>query len=350
MPEQSSNPLQHPDSVLPNESPYHSSIMGRVDYELVYLPTGYKLLFVGTLAIVILGVVWTLMVWAVNMRMGMRSEMKEGKRVRNMRAKRMGEERRPIDKVSKYAHRHGNESEVWVDKATNMDMDSDDAVTSAAQIPFSYLGNNAHVGEDIEIKYRPRCKTHQPNRPRSRPLHTNAQSRTSTAPSPVNPFLDPPPNRLLQPDTGAALVKRTSLEWQTGRAAFFSSQNRTSTPVSRPVSPVPSHVNNKSNEPFELNVSDMEALEAGTVPLTGRKHISSCSSSSSPGSGSGGASDGFGLIRKSRSWVDQGVGFVDGAVDAFAAKLGRWTDDDGGNEALLLPVARQGRGEGVRVG
>jgi hypothetical protein len=41
---------------------------------------------------------------------------------------------------------------------------------------------------------------------------------------------------------------------------------------------------------------------------------------------------------------------VDGAVDGFVARVGRWTDDDGADEELLLPVARGGRmGGGVRV-
>lgn len=256
-------------------------------------------------------------------------------------------------------------------------MDSDSAVTSAAQMPFSYLGNNTdgHVGPSVEMKYRPQHKTAQPNRPRSRPLHTPTRNRTyissqrrlssspaagprfshppaplhpvshsqtpPTAPSPVNPFLDPPSSSLAHPGTAVPLVKRTSLEWKTGRAAFFSPKTTTSTSVSRPVSPAPSHTNEHSSEAFELDVSDIEALEAGTAPLTGRKHARSESCCSSPGNG---------LIGKSKSWIDEGVGLVDGAVTAFAAKIGRWTDDDGGDDALLLPVARQGRDRGVSAG
>ncbi|KAG9193278.1 hypothetical protein G6011_03313 [Alternaria panax] len=78
---QNSNLLQHPESVSRNKSPYHSSIMGRVDFKLVYLPTGYKVLLVGTLATLVLGIVWTLLIWVVNKRMDMvlKSGAEEGK-------------------------------------------------------------------------------------------------------------------------------------------------------------------------------------------------------------------------------------------------------------------------------
>ena len=79
-----------------------------MDHELSDLPAGYKLLFVGTLAIMVLGVVWVVMVWAVNAWMDMKSTINKGKTTRKRRAKSTGEEKRPIDKVSKYAHRHGS--------------------------------------------------------------------------------------------------------------------------------------------------------------------------------------------------------------------------------------------------
>jgi hypothetical protein len=58
-----------------------------------------------------------------------------------------------------------------------------------------------------------------------------------------------------------------------------------------------------------------------------------------PSSGSGG-NTGVGLIQRSRSFIDQGIVLVDGVVDNLAARLGKWADDDGEDEALLLPVAR----------
>lgn len=154
------------------------------------------------------------------------------------------------------------------------------------------------------------------------------------ASSPVNPFLDPSPNGPLQPGTGGVLVKRTSSEWKTERAAFFATKTATSTPVSRSVSPAPSRTNDHSSETFELDIADIEALEAGTAPLTGRRQPQSDFNPSSTGSG---------LVEKSKSWIDEGVGFVDGAVSAVAAQIGRWMDDDGGDESLLLPYTRQGR-------
>lgn len=41
-----------------------------------------------------------------------------------------------------------------------------------------------------------------------------------------------------------------------------------------------------------------------------------------------------------KSWVDLGLAAVDGAVDRFGAKIIRWTDDGGKDEALLLPLAK----------
>jgi len=90
------------------------------------------------------------------------------------------------------------------------------------------------------------------------------------------------------------------------------------------VSPALSYTPERSNETFELNLSDMEALEAGTAH----------SGSSTPGN------RGSRLIRKSKSFIDEGIGMMEGVVDGVAAKIAKWTDDDGGDDALLLPVAR----------
>ncbi|KAH6882426.1 hypothetical protein BKA58DRAFT_373304 [Alternaria rosae] len=360
---QYSNPLQDPNAITHNELPYHPSIMGRVDYELAYLPPGYKILFVGTVAILALGVMWTVMTCAISMRRGSKAGSAERKGKKDVGNN--GEERRPIDKVSKYAYRHGSQSGIPLDEGLDSAMNSDSAVTSAAQIPFSYIGDNGNVVESIEMKYRPQHTTSH-NRPRSRPIRSEGHDRTYTthrrfssspsagprfgltlAPtlsvppsptpstpsnkSPINFFLDLHPKGLLSPDASATLVKRSSLEWQAGRAAFFAPTTTTSNPASGSASPTLSYTAGNSNETFELDLSDMEALEAGTAPLTGRLH----SGSSSP------SNRGSRLIRKSKSFVDEGVGMMEGVVDRVAAKIARWTDDDGGDEALLLPVAQR---------
>jgi hypothetical protein len=43
---------------------------------------------------------------------------------------------------------------------------------------------------------------------------------------------------------------------------------------------------------------------------------------------------------KGMSWVDLGLAMVDGTVDSFVAGIVRWVDDDGGDEALVLPLAK----------
>ena len=153
---------------------------------------------------------------------------------------------------------------------------------------------------------------------------------TSTLSSPPNPFLNPPKNGLLAPSNG--LVKRSSTEWKRDHAAFFASPPHTP----RSTSPAPSYHSSSDNVPasHSLETEDIEALEAGTRSP----------SSSGPGSHSSKEeSPNGGIMRKSLSWIDQGLELVDGAVDGFVARVGRWTDDDGGDEALLLPVARRGK-------
>ena len=157
---------------------------------------------------------------------------------------------------------------------------------------------------------------------------------TTTLSSPPNPFLDPPRNGLLAPNIG--LVKRSSTEWKRERAAFFNSTSPSHTP--RSASPAPSYDGSGSNAPthYSLETVDIEALEAGTA------HTRSSSRSGSNRSKSSGDSPNGGVLHKSLSWIDQGLELVDGAVDGLVARVGRWTDDDGGDEALLLPVARGG--------
>jgi hypothetical protein len=78
----------------------------------------------------------------------------------------------------------------------------------------------------------------------------------------------------------------------------------------------------------------MEALEAGTAPLTGVVR------SRSHDSGSG---ESEGVLKQSLSWLDQGLGMVDEAVGKIATGLAKWTDDEGGDEGLLLPMSREQR-------
>lgn len=50
------------------------------------------------------------------------------------------------------------------------------------------------------------------------------------------------------------------------------------------------------------------------------------------------------MLRRSLSWLDQGLGMVDDAVSRVAGGISKWTDDEGGEEGLLLPVVN-GKGK-----
>jgi hypothetical protein len=356
-------------------SPYQPGIMGRVDYELAYLPTGIKLLFVGTLAVLVLAVIWVVLVWLVNFPPGTWYifKSKSGKKGGEKK-----EERRPIDKPSKYAPGSKRETEVDIVSSTSSSED-DSAITSALPAqPFSHIqGNGCVEGEVIEMRQRPRHHTRSYHRRQQTQLTQPAQTqrlsqtftehrRTSSSPapglrfsytptpthlypaptptisapsspttlnipSPPNPFLSPPKNGLLSPSSG--LVKRSSTEWKRDHAAFFNPPSPSHT--ARSASPAPSYYSSNDDSPalYSLETVDIEALEAGTA------HTRSSSSSGSKGD----SPNGGGMMHRSLSWIDQGLELVDGAVDGLVARVGRWTDDDGGDEALLLPVARSGK-------
>jgi hypothetical protein len=346
--------MQQPEDVHPNASPYQPGIMGRADYELAYLPTGFKLLFVGTLALMVLAVIWVVMAWLVNFPPGTWSIF-QTKKSGNGKEKKKREERRPIDKPSKYAPREA-QSESITEMGSSSESDS--ATTSALPAqPFSHLQNNGYAidndqGIEMRQRQRPRHHHHRQQTHLAQPQTSTEHRRTSSSPqaglrfsytptpthlyisappspsssnisSPPNPFLDPPRNGLLAPGT-AGLVKRNSTEWKRDRAVFF-----TSLPPSPSPSPSPALV------PYPLETHDIEALEAGTAPQGYSRASSSAGSGDSPN----------GVMKKSLSWIDQGLELVDGAVDGLVARVGRWTEDGGGDEALLLPVARSGRGE-----
>jgi len=149
--------------------------------------------------------------------------------------------------------------------------------------------------------------------------HRRTSSSSSLPPplsSPPNPFLHPPPHASFSPRTTLALHPRTSTEWLADRAAFF----------------------HPSPASSSLATSDIEALEAGTAPLTGRKW----------GREEAKTVEGQGALERGLCWLDHGLGMVDGAVARVASGWARWADDgegEGSAGALwVLPVARTRRG------
>jgi len=79
-----------------------------------------------------------------------------------------------------------------------------------------------------------------------------------------------------------------------------------------------------------MNTADIEALEAGTAPLTPRTAARK-------------------EDKEKGSWVDLSLGRVEDAVNGFVGRVARWTDDAEGyreGERGLLPVSNGG---GVRA-
>jgi hypothetical protein len=265
-----------------------------------YLPYGLEVLIFTA---IFLGFAWAVLVSLINFppRTWNRSFFVGGEKDRM-------KERRPLDKPSKYS------------RFTEM-LERGGASTTSSQTRGLYLHKNEHIDEQ-SIKLKHRRHPTEPLHIRSHSTQTTAtRSDISSTPamsaeSPPNPFLRPPDNDYLSPSSHT-LQSRTSSEWLAQHADFFSdsSSNSSRTP------------SRHSNQSFDDDY-DIEALEAGTVPLapkpvTVKTH------------------------RRIMSWMDMGLGKVEGAVNGFVGKVARWTDDEGGEEGLLLPIV-SGR-NGVKI-
>ncbi|KAF2851943.1 hypothetical protein T440DRAFT_553893 [Plenodomus tracheiphilus IPT5] len=328
-------------------NPYHPNILPQADYDLAYLSPGLKVLLLVTLATITLAGCWTILVLGINFPPGEWG-------IWNIKGK--VKEMRPLDKASRYAC-------------------SDGVVLACVRGPGNKVqrcgrenGYAGHEGEcGIELQQNPQHRF--PHSGRSEVLgrgggndntftaHRRTCSSPSAAPilnisatpiptpttlpsttsSPQNPFLVPPQNALLQPGAHIAAPRthtRTSGEWIAERTAFFSSH--TSLPLhngqqntySKSSSPTSHHYSSSASGSSSRDISDAEALEAGTAPLTGYKCASLSSSSDSDGE--------QGMLRRSLRWLDQGLGMVDGVVGRVAGGLARWTDDEGVAEEGLL--------------
>ncbi|KAH9882383.1 hypothetical protein J1614_000619 [Plenodomus biglobosus] len=328
-----------------HEHAYHPTISDSADYKLAGLSPGLKILLLITLATITLASCWAVLVVLVNFPPGTWGIWKY-----------WAKERRPIDKPSKYTH--SDKGRVRSESATEQ--------TSGQHRRQIQSANSAHETEQgIELQQRPqhRFPDHRrsiPSQRRSakheaytehRRTSSSSLSATprvtpitqSTPPSPPNPFLRPPNTqaRFLTPGAHIKepIITRTSSEWIADRATFFSSQSPP--PSSYPHTPSSSHPSthsppNPSSPPsdtYSLDISDIEALEAGTAPLTGHKRSTSSES---------GASEN-GALKRSLSWLDQGLGMMDEGVTRVAGGIAKWTDDEGGDEGLLLPLAREKR-------
>lgn len=330
-----------------HEHVYHPTTSVIADYELADLSPGLKILLLITLATITLASCWAVLVVLVNFPPGTWG-------IWTYWAK----ERRPIDKPSKYTH--SNKGRIRSESATEQ--------TAGQHRRHIESANSARENEQgIELQQRPqhRFPDHRrilPSQRRSAKHETYTEHRRTfssslsatprvtpttqpTPPSPPNPFLRPPNTqaRFLTPGAHVEepLISRTSSEWIADRAAFFSSQSpppASSYPhtprSSHPSTHSPTYPSSSSSDTYSLDISDIEALEAGTAPLTGHKRSTS--------SGSGGSGEN-GALKRSLSWLDQSLGMMDEAVTRVAGGIAKWTDDERGDEGLLLPLAREKR-------
>lgn len=135
--------------------------------------------------------------------------------------------------------------------------------------------------------------------------------------SPANPYLVPPGQSARA--RNQRRKPRGSGEWAEEHRAFFLSSSRE---ASEQHSRASSATDSLSES--ELDDIEAEAREAqGRRPSLGRKlryH------------------SGYG--EAGTSWVDLSLAMIDGAMDRAAARIVRWADDNGGDEALVLPIVK----------
>lgn len=134
----------------------------------------------------------------------------------------------------------------------------------------------------------------------------------TSACSPPNPFLAPPDEPL---KTGVKV--RSSREWAEEHRAFFSTNSS--------VSPIGSTSRlRRSSSSLSLSSAGPEdvVFEAREAQERRSWHARNTDRS------------------ECKSWVDLGLAMVDDAVDRAAARIVRWADDNGGGEALVLPLTK----------
>lgn len=122
------------------------------------------------------------------------------------------------------------------------------------------------------------------------------------ATSPWNPFLEP-----LRREIKAPRVRRSSEDWVAQHRLFFAidAASRTEDDV--------------EHEALGSVGCELEALEAQTTMLSPVVE---------------------GGRQRKMGWMDRGLEMFDGAVDGLVVRIVEWADDDGGDDALLLPLAR----------
>jgi hypothetical protein len=218
-----------------------------------------------------------------------------------------------VDKPSKYAPRIS--LAPYRDDATNHK--TYDLSTTPTLTPKIYIHANTHLTEN-EVTYRRHVIKGRTSSATDTAVEfsVSTPSRMTSTFSPPNPFMQSAD--FLSPHTASALKPRSSSEWLADRENYFSTSS-----ASRSHTPSTTSSNASASEfySYGMDTAAMEALEAGV-------------SSPTPRSPAG--------HRRQGSWVNLGLEKVEGAVNSFADRLARWTDElDRGEkeDGLLLPVS-----------
>lgn len=331
---------------------HHMASSGSTSYDASSLPPILKVLLVSCIGAVVLGLLWTVTIWLVNFPPGGWACWTWSCNIRGVFTNRgVCRERRPLDKPSRYADATGK-------KDTDMRRRVDEEYDMRPGTATAYVEPmwSTHDIEGIELRQRFRqshaystsqlaeqgvdAASSHDNVVRSRsPRFSVTAPPTPTRSmisSPVNPFLEPP-NTLLAPSQPGDVKPqpRSSSEWLVERTRFFNTAASMS--MSRSASPLPVSAQRSpclSRSPSAttsmssyISAFDLAALESGTAPLTGHARSASLDERSSH----------EGVVRRSLSWLDQGLGMVDGVVGRVANELAKWTNDD---DEEGLPVVR----------
>ncbi|CBY01699.1 predicted protein [Plenodomus lingam JN3] len=332
------------------------------DYNIAYLPPGFKVLLLISLATVALASCWAVLVLLVNFPPG-------GWGIWRWRGWGRKREDRPADKPSRYGRvgvvgRRGDGCEGGLEMRRRSRWDDGGLAASSPSVSSSSSEKNRssrRIPTNDKQQRNPPSSKAPPSSSYSQPSLMTRRSNTmaprspprstSTISSPPNPFLKPPVSGSLATHTynPEPLVPRTSREWLAERAAFFSCYSSSTSHVScgTPYAPATSSgvfSTSPSSSTHTLPLNALEALESGTAPLLTRTPSYSSTRSAASGDGVGDK----GVLERSLSWVDEGLGMLDGVVERVAGGLARWAVEGDGGVELGLPVARERRRERER--
>lgn len=292
----------------------------------------------------VLGLIWSVAVWRVNYALGasdaeeQQTVSRHGKKrgiwgrlmVRNEKRKtdKKGKEK-SLDKTSKYAPIPTTSSTSSSSASTHSRSGGEPVTSTATGVVTQRRSAYDSDDEDdqtpfIRMRKLPRRSVNaqkiagnppqqsSPHSPALAPWYGSNLCTEATPVSPENPYLPVPPQR---PRSEGDYVKAHTAFFTPGASSLQPSISKTHART-----PSPAHTDSGSSPHFSFE--DFDALEAQNP----RPDL--LRAKSDDGSDGG--------IRRNWSWINT----VDGAVNAAVNGFVRWTEDDGGEEALLLPMRK----------